>query len=300
MLIRIGALSARTGVSADVLRSWERRYRLLAPRRSPGGFRLYSEADVVRIGTMTRLISAGLSAREAAAQALATGHSPPTSAASVEDTLLQEVCAALHDAFRSFDEAAIEAAIDLVLSRFDLDMAVRDAFLPALRQLGDDWEAGTVTVAQEHFSVNVLRGRLMGLARGWDGGFGPRALLACPPAEFHDISLILFGLALRRRGWRITFLGSDTPIDELLRVRDGLAPQLTVLFAASWEAQTGLIPKLSGDAAASIALAGTTAGPLAAATGRRWLTGDPVAEAEALTQEFTRSRRRPRPGGSGK
>ncbi len=296
VLIRIGVLSEQTGVSADVLRSWERRYGLLAPQRTTGGFRLYSDQDVARIRTMTGLIAAGLSASEAASQVLQTGEGVALSAAGREDTPLYEVCATLHDAFRSFDELALEAAIDLVLSRFDLDTAIRDVFLPALRALGDDWEAGRVSVAQEHFSVNVLRGRLMGLARGWDRGFGPRALLACPPAEYHDVSLILFGLALRRRGWRITFLGSDTPIDELLRVRKSLAPHLIVLFAAVWADHASLVPKLSGSACAPISLAGATAGPIAAATGRRWLSGDPVTEAETLTQEFTPSSGPPRSG----
>lgn len=300
MLIRIGALSEQTGVSADVLRSWERRYRLLTPQRTAGGFRLYSDADVVRIRSMTALIAVGIPASEAARQVLESGEGAPVNAAGRDETPLQEVCAALHGAFRSFDELALEAAIDLALSRLDLDAAIRDVFLPALRTLGDDWEAGRVSVAQEHFSVNVLRGRLMGLARGWDHGFGPRALLACPPTEYHDVSLILFGLALRRRGWRVTFLGADTPIDEVVRVRTSLAPQLTVLFAATWADHASLVPELSGSASASILLAGTTAGPIAAATGRRWLSGDPVTEAEALTREFGASALSARLGVHGK
>lgn len=296
MLIRIGALSEQIGVSADVLRSWERRYGLLTPQRTAGGFRLYSDEDVARIRSMAALIAAGIPASEAARQVLEAGERAPVSVGGRDGTTLEEVSATLHDAFRSFDELALEAAIDLVLSRLDLDTAIRDVFLPALRTLGDDWESGRVSVAQEHFSVNVLRGRLMGLARGWDHGFGPRVLLACPPAEYHDVSLILFGLALHRRGWRVTFLGADTPISEVVRVQTGLAPQLTVLFAAIWADHASFVPELSGGASASIALAGTTAGPIAAATGHRWLSGDPVTEAEVLTQEFSASSR---PAGSG-
>ncbi|MEO6399117.1 MAG: MerR family transcriptional regulator [Tepidiformaceae bacterium] len=289
MLIRIGALSERTGVSAEVLRSWERRYRLLTPRRTTGGFRLYDDDDVARIRTMTRLLATGLSASEAAGQVLEPGQSTKGGAATQSETALQEVSAALHVALRSFDELALESALDLLLSQFDLDTAIRDLLLPALRRLGDDWEEGTVSVAQEHFSVNVLRGRLMGLARGWDRGFGPRALLACPSAEYHDTSLILFGLALRRRGWRITFLGSDTPFEELLGVHKSLTPRLIVLFAADWSFQSSLVTELSANEGLPLLLAGSSAGPIAAATGRRWLRGDPVTEAETLTQEFTPS-----------
>ena len=55
--------------------------------------------------------------------------------------------------------------------------------MPYLRDLGARWERGEVTVAQEHFASNIVRGRLLGIARGWGRGVGPRALLACVPGE---------------------------------------------------------------------------------------------------------------------
>jgi DNA-binding transcriptional MerR regulator len=64
--LRIGELSRRLGVSDHVLRAWERRYGLLRPMRSPGGFRLYSEDDERRVRRMQVHLSRGLSAAEAA------------------------------------------------------------------------------------------------------------------------------------------------------------------------------------------------------------------------------------------
>jgi methanogenic corrinoid protein MtbC1 len=86
-----------------------------------------------------------------------------------------------------------------------------------------------VSIAQEHFASNVLRGRLLGLARGWGRGTGPRALLACPEGEHHDLGLIAFGLALRERGWRIDYLGSDTPVASIAEAAEAIAPELLVL-----------------------------------------------------------------------
>jgi len=281
MLVRIGALSEMTGVSADVLRSWERRYGLLSPERTAGGFRLYTEADVARVRAMRALLAAGISASEAARQVLAGA-----AAASAEaETALAAVRNELHTALRRFDETALETAIDRVLASFGLDTAMSDVFLPALRELGDDWAAGTVSVAQEHFAVTVLRGRLLALARGWDAGLGPRALLACPPGELHDVSLVMFGLALRRRGWRVTFLGANTPTEDLFAAQDRIGPSLTLLFAANWEGHRGLVPLLEANLKRGIMLGGATAGPIAAAAGCRWLQEDPVAAAEEVTGE---------------
>src|SRR5512141_1395702 len=122
MLVRIGALSEMTGVSVDVLRSWERRYGLLSPERTAGGFRLYTEADVARVRAMQNLLSAGVAASEAARQVVAGRAPAPADAA----TALVDVRDGLHAAFRGFDEAALEAAIDRVLSDFGLDTARRD------------------------------------------------------------------------------------------------------------------------------------------------------------------------------
>ncbi|MGN6379460.1 MAG: cobalamin B12-binding domain-containing protein, partial [Gaiellales bacterium] len=145
----------------------------------------------------------------------------------------------------------------------------------------DRWSAGLLTVAQEHFSTNVIRGRLLGLARDWGQGGGPLALLACPPGELHDLGPICFGLALRARGWRIAFLGSDTPIDTLVQAAGDLRPDLIVLTATNAQRFTRVRSELRELAGTSrLALAGAGANPqLAASMGAEMLDGDPVSQA---------------------
>jgi len=52
---RIGAVSRMTGISADALRIWERRYAAVSPQRSPGGGRLYSPQDLARLRLIQQL-----------------------------------------------------------------------------------------------------------------------------------------------------------------------------------------------------------------------------------------------------
>ena len=106
---------------------------------------------------------------------------------------------------------------------------LRELILPALMQVGREWEQGTLAVSQEHFASNVIRARLLSLARLWGRGAGPVAVLACAPGEQHDISLLAFGLVLRSHGWRIIFLGADTPITTLAQAAEGTGSALTVL-----------------------------------------------------------------------
>ena len=102
-----------------------------------------------------------------------------------------------------------------------------------MHELGERWRAGRVTIAEEHFATNFFQARLRALARGWDRGLGPRALLACAPKEQHSLALIVHGIALHELGWRITYLGADTPIGALAEVAEVIRPELTVVSPAA-------------------------------------------------------------------
>ena len=284
-LLRIGELSRRLGVSDHLLRAWENRYGLLQPVRSPGGFRLYSETDELRVRCMQAYLADGLSAAEAARAALTDGASanavrpaePHRAAPTGIDSL-----AALREALDAFDEPAAQAVLDRLLADMSVPGVLRDVLMPYLADLGERWQSGTVSVALEHFASNVLRGRLGGLARGWGSGHGPRALLACPPGELHDLALMVFGIVLNRNGWRIEYLGANTPVEELERAVDVAHPDLVVVAATLRESLKPLRPELAALARrAPLALAGAGVTPdIASAVGARLMADDPVTEAE--------------------
>ena len=131
----------------------------------------------------------------------------------------------------------------------------------------------------------MLRGRLLGLARGWGLGVGPAAVLACLPGEQHDLGLIAFGLALRARGWRIVYLGPDAPIETVEEVSRRLDPSLVVLIAVSSERVQPVVAQLRALAGRHrLALGGGAAGNGALEPGGVLeLTGDPIAEAARVT-----------------
>lgn len=283
-LLRIGELSRRVQVSDHLLRAWESRYGLLQPVRSPGGFRLYSEADESRIRAMQSYLANGLSAAEAARAALREqdgavgGRSGPAAAIPAGG----ELSAALRQALDGFDEPAAQAVLDRLLADRSVPAVLRDVVLPYLADLGRRWQQGTASVAMEHFASNVLRGRLAGLARGWGSGHGPQALLACPPGELHDLALMIFGIMLHQHGWRIDYLGANTPIEEIARAAAVSKPDLVVIAVTRSQALEPLRAELSDLARrVPLTLAGSGAtAQIADAVGARLLAGDPVTEAE--------------------
>ncbi len=270
-VVRIGELARRTGVSPELLRAWEQRYGLLRPKRSAGGYRLYSADDERRVGAMTGALGRGISAAQAAKLALGDAVELPSA-----ETLVESLV--------GFDDVGAHAALDRLLSSLTLESVLRDSVLPALRELGERWQRGEITIAQEHFASNLLRGRMLGLARGWNRGSGPRALLACPAGEQHDLSLIAFGLALREHGWRVTYLGADTPLVTIDETATTLQPDLVVLAAVDSALLSGQGDALHGLATRfQLALAGAGANAtLVSEIGAIHLDGNPIEAAATV------------------
>lgn len=279
--VRIGELSRRAGVSTDLLRAWERRYGLLHPIRSDGGFRLYSPRDEQRVALMRGHLERGLSAAQAARLILAETERRPD-----ESPALARGAESLRQALDALDESAAHTALDTLLANLSLETVLGEVVMPYLHELGERWERGEASVADEHFASNLLRGRLLGLARGWDRGLGPRALLACAPGELHDLALIVFGLALRERGWRITYLGPDTPLDSLENAARTLEPAAVVIAVTNPQRLAGTEASLRKVArSVPLWIAGAGASPnVTERAGARHLDADPLGGADLVAQ----------------
>ena len=287
--VRIGELSRRVGVGQETLRAWERRYGVLRPRRTGSGYRVYDREDEDRARRMRELIEGGLAAAEAAS---AVAQAPPAAGGpmATPSVVVAPATAALGTPdlltpLARYDAAGAHAALDRILGARSLDSALRDVVLPAMHEVGTGWARGELSVAQEHFATELVTGRLRGLAREWDDGLGPRAVLACLSGERHDLGLLCCGLALHRRGWRVTYLGPDTPADALESAVGLVDPAQVVIGAVQpgplFAAAAGLA-RVAARVRIAVGGSGATASVVAGA-GARHLPSDPVSAAAELS-----------------
>ena len=182
------------------------------------------------------------------------------------------------------------AVIDRALAGNDAIEVVDRLFFACLRQLGDGWESGEVTVAQEHFGSGLIRGRMLALAAQGKTAREdtPVAVLACPTHERHDIGLLALCLVLRREGWSATFLGADTPIPDVVDTARDVGAGAVVLagtephlFAAQLEQYAGDLARLPSGTILALGGRAATA-PLASRYGAVHLASDPFAAAADL------------------
>jgi len=220
---RIKEFAAIVGVPEATLRAWERRYDLLRPERSSGGFRLYSRADERRIRSMQAHMARGIAAAQAAT--LAASEPAIEVVARAEPGALIDALIAAVDAFEA---TRFDRLLDAAFAHGHLT-GVRDVVLPVLVEIGQRWERAEMTIGHEHFASHLIERRLLTLAQGWETGNGPLALLACPSGERHTLGLVCFGLVLADHGWRIAYLGADTPIHQIVDVSLSLGPDVVVI-----------------------------------------------------------------------
>ena len=177
--LRIGELSRRVGVSTELLRAWERRYHLLSPTRTEGGFRLYGDADEQRVRRMLRHLDAGVSAAEGARLALAEEPEATRTVASEPAPELGALGTRLQAALDSFDDAGAHAALDDLLSTFAVETVLRGAVLPYLHELGERWERGEVSSGR---SISRARSCAGGCSASHAAGATAARRSRCSPA----------------------------------------------------------------------------------------------------------------------
>jgi DNA-binding transcriptional MerR regulator len=251
-LYNIGIVSRMTGIPVATLRVWERRYGFPNPTRTAGGHRLSSEREVIRLRWVKARVDEGMQTGQAirALQHLEhEGHLPDTPLVLPAKTHVP-LADPSFSAFRqhlahmllNHDLAQADQLLGEILSLYPLEDLILEVVSPALNDVGEAWHEGKISVATEHLASNFLRQHLLiWMMTGPQPYAGvPPVILACAPEEWHEGSLIIIGVMLRRLRWPVAYVGQNVPLADLgALVRHMRAP--AVVFVAMTETSAELL-----------------------------------------------------------
>ncbi len=206
--------AARTGVSIELLRAWERRYGIVAPSRTAGGYRIYDEGALARLRAMRELIDEGWTPSNAAAAVLAGRVAPDVAVIpSLGPTATRGPRSPVRAGGRVLGRGGLETVLDEMMATGSFEPVVEAQLLPALRELGAAWQRGELDVAAEHAASHAVHRRLAAAyqasARA-DAGIGP-VLVGLPSGSRHELGALAFSVAARRAGVNVLYLGPDLP-----------------------------------------------------------------------------------------
>jgi MerR family transcriptional regulator, light-induced transcriptional regulator len=234
----IRAVSKLTGLSIDTLRAWERRYNAISPGRLGRG-RIYDAADVERL----RLL------REAIEEGYAIGQIAQLSDEEVKELVKRSTVLPAGDVRSSSAKSAEQADLGVMLSaidRFDYAEAEREltrlatllsprdlvhnVVVPLMREVGDQWHIGKLTIAQEHMVSSILRNLLGALVRLYRRTSASRVvLLATPSGEQHEFGILAAAMLAAGSGLGTVYLGASLPAKEIVGAARKTSAQAVVL-----------------------------------------------------------------------
>jgi methanogenic corrinoid protein MtbC1 len=233
------AVMRRTGLSADVIRAWERRYSAVAPQRSEGGQRLYSERDVVRLVLLARATAEGHSIGEiarlddGALEALLQG-----SRSRGRDSAVDEVAAVVADALGAtarLESLALETILKRVVFSLGVERFVDEVVGRFLEEVGNRWHSGAISPAHEHLASNTMRRVLAWVTDAYElEPDAPRIVIATPAGEMHELGAMAVAAAAVSEGWRVVYLGANLPARDIADAAhqvEAKAVALSVVYA---------------------------------------------------------------------
>lgn len=224
----IDAVARKTGLSAHVIRIWEKRYRAVQPARSASNRRQYSDEEIERLSLLRSLTQSGqsigyvaklptetlrsLAAAPAAPSPGASRSAPAGAAAPSAAVLLEESLTAV----RALDTRALATALKRAEFALGTQGMLQRVAAPLARTLGEWWREGSITAAHEHFATALLRTHLAQTATAFAGSaHQPVLVVATPAGQLHELGALLAGALAANLGWRVTYLGASLPAAEI-------------------------------------------------------------------------------------
>jgi methanogenic corrinoid protein MtbC1 len=251
-IFNLKAVVEATGVTADALRAWERRYGLPQPARTEADHRIYSRRDIdivkwlvarqeegLRIG---RAVELWRSLEEEGQDPLRRMPLPSESAAMPAGNKTVDLRDQWISACLAFDDRRADRILTQSFGLFPPEVVVLEIIQEGIAEIGRMWYRGEATVQQEHFASRLAMRRLETLIMSAPSPTRRgRILIACPAEEEHVIGPSVLALLLRRAGWDVVYLGADVPLMQMERTVDDTNPDLVILAAQQLHTAANLL-----------------------------------------------------------
>ncbi len=216
----INELEKLSGIKAHTIRMWEKRYHVIAPRRTQTNIRYYDDADLKKLLNISTLNNHGYKISKIACldeKDIKEKVMDITGTNGDEGSVINNLIVAMID----FNEEAFEHILNSSILKLGFENTVIKVLYPFLEKIGVLWQVGSINPAQEHFITNLIRQKLIIAIDGQSRQTKADAktfLLFLPEGEYHELGLLFYNLLLKKNGHNVIYLGQSVPYDDILEV----------------------------------------------------------------------------------
>jgi DNA-binding transcriptional MerR regulator/methylmalonyl-CoA mutase cobalamin-binding subunit len=239
----IGFVARQTGLSAHVIRAWEKRYGAVQPGRTSTGRRLYSESDIQHLKLLKQ--AAGIGHRIAQLSELDDKTllriiaKPIADSESIADRQADlatpsELLEACHAAIFKLDEQAFEAALNRAAVTLTRPMLFEALILPLVVEIGERWSKGKLKIINEHMASSILVAFLREMLSAYHPEAAmPRMVVATPVNHWHELGALIAAITAAEAGWHAYYFGPNLPAEEIAAAavyKKAVAVTLSVVY----------------------------------------------------------------------
>ena len=224
----IKVVSQMTGLSVHVIRAWEKRYNVVEPDRTDTNRRLYSEVDIEKLKLLNDALHLGhhiggianlslselknlLSKESRSTVEIKNGLSSVTSEGN-----LDEIFSECIEAIKNYDAKKLESVLLNSSTRLTQPVLLENLVVPLVYKIGELWHSGEIRVANEHLASSVIRGFLFNLLESYSvSDSAPVVISATPRGQEHELGALIVGVVAASSGWKVIYLGSNLPAEEI-------------------------------------------------------------------------------------
>lgn len=236
-------LELLSGIKAHTLRIWEQRYNILKPERTDTNIRFYTNADLKRILNISILNK--------------NGYKISNIAVLDDDVLILEAekflnihvkdsnkLESLYLCLVELNELKFEDIINKSIIEIGFENTIEKVVFPFIRHLGNLWQLGTITPAQEHFITNLIRQKLIVGIDKLAPEKNPKSkfyIFFLPTNELHEMGLLYTYYLAKAKGHRCLYLGQSVPIEDVGSIVKDTQPDVVVTIL------TNRMPDMNAD-----------------------------------------------------
>jgi len=240
----IKVVSRLTGLSVFVIRAWEKRYEIVTPTRTDTNRRLYSEEDIEKLKLLSEAVQKGHKISGLSDLSIDELRSVLEIKPSAGVINSANGNAVIHPDFKTTEAAkssCIEAiknydakTLETILMKASLTMSqphlLENLIVPLVYEIGELWHSGDLRIANEHLASAVLRSFLNGILERYRyKENAPVFITATPLGQEHELGALIAGITAASLGWKVVYLGTGLPAEEIAAVSEYLKAKVVSL-----------------------------------------------------------------------
>lgn len=225
----IRELETLSGIKAHTIRIWEKRHKIIVPKRTDTNIRYYSDSDLRKIINVSLLNSNGIKISKIAGMSdeeLNTEVVELSSTQNEASLFIDQLIVCMID----MQEEQFEKLLSHLIMKFGFERMITEIVYPFLEKIGVLWQTGNISPAQEHFISNLVRQKIIVAIDSlpFPQKDSPKVVLFLPENELHEIGLLFYHFIIRRLGLRTYYLGQHLPYPDLRNICELHQPEFIV------------------------------------------------------------------------